>query len=170
MASYCAASDVAILTPMLTGGASNFSASTQPTLTQVEELIRDVAADLNAHMRMAGYSGSVVEGTDLYRSLKRLNTIGAAGMAEITRIVDTLSAGERSRGQVLWRMYERQREALLARDLSSLGMGLDTVGPYAGGALVSDKEKDEKDSDVVAPRFKRGKFRFSRLLEEGEDL
>lgn len=160
MGSYCSSSDVAILTPVLTRGASDFGPDTQPTKAQVETMVRWVFGDIQARLGTAGYSGSAAEGSDLHAMLTWVNALGAAALAEQSRISDTISAGERTRGQVLWRMYESQVAGLVYLDLSKLGLPPDQAVPYAGGTSHSDKRQDEQDADVVQPRFRRGLFRY----------
>ena len=163
MGSYCSTSDVAILAPVLTRGASDFSASTQPTKSQVEKLIQWVFADIQTHLGTVGYVGSAASGTELFGTLTYLNALGAAALAEQTRISDTIGTGERTRAQVLWRMYEQQLSNLAYMDLTRMGLPEDEVVPYAGGTSWADKLQDARNVDVVQPRFKRDMFRIRRI-------
>lgn len=164
MASYCSACDVAAWTPMLTRGGSNFTTSTSPTLSQVNRFIQWITADMHTHFYSRGYSGSAASDAAMFDDLVMVNSLGAAAIAELSRVAGTVNVRERTRGQVLWQMYERQRDLLTDMDLSQAGFGIDIVGPYAGGTEVTDKEEDESDTNVLPPRFFREQFRAPGII------
>lgn len=159
MASYASACDVAAWTPMLTRGGSNFTTSTSPTLAQVNRFIQWITSDMHSFFYSEGYSGSAASDAAMFDQLVMVNALGAAATAELTRVAGTVTVRERTRGQVLWGMYEQQRGLLIGMDLSQAGFGIDTKSPYAGGTEVSDKQVDESDTNLTVPRFFREQFR-----------
>jgi len=169
MASYCSSCDVAAFAPMLTRGGSNFTTSTSPALAQVNRFIQWITADMHTHFYAEGYSGSAAADSTMYDQMIMVNALGAAATAELTRIAGTINLKERTRGQVLWRMYEQQRNALTQSDLSQAGFGIDNVGPYAGGTSISDKQLDETDTDLTTPRFFREQFRSPGTVFDSPD-
>lgn len=154
---------------MLTRGGSNFTSSTSPTLAQVQEMIQWIYSDMHTHFYAQGYAGSANSTAAMFDGLVMLNSLGAAAIAEMTRIMDTVRNQERTRGQVLWKMYERQRDIYAQMDLSQAGFQIDTVGPYAGGTEVSDKDIDESNSGLLTPRFFRNQFRGPGTIFRGPE-
>lgn len=170
MASYCSTSDVAALAPMLVRGGSDFTSSTSPTVEQVREFIRWVAADMHTLIYSRGYSGSAEPTATAYPVFTMVNALGAAALAEITRTMQTYRAEDRQRGVQLWRMYQDQMQLLLNSDLSQAGFSVDNVPPYAGGTEKADKEQDALNSLLVQPRFFRGQFRHPEVEIQETDV
>lgn len=74
--------------------------------------------------------------------------------AKFARLVD------KSVGDLKLNFSQRQAAyATLAKELEV--KGAQRVGvPYAGGISLSDKDKDQEDTDLVQPTFKRDQFSF----------
>ena len=116
-----------------------------------------IESQLNGH----GYSTPVASGTGAFDVLRDLNALFAAARVEMSRVNVTLGPGERVRGQVFDKMFWDQLAMFMSQDLTLLGLTRSTQGKlYVGGTSITEKQKQEKDSDRVEPRFHRGIGRF----------
>jgi len=165
MAGYCSSSDVAALCTTLTTSGSAFSASTQPTDTEVDAFISSGSTFINTLLKGHGYAvpGST---NDVFHTLTQANALYGAALAERSRTTTIVGPGENTRADMMWKDFERVMGYLGIEagslDLSSAGLGtVNEAGPYAGGISKSDVETVESDSDRVVPRFVRGQFRNS---------
>lgn len=81
----------------------------------------------------------------------------AARAAEILAAKYSGIADEKQVGPLRLKFSERSgRYSALAKQLWARASASSTVGPYAGGISVVDKQTKEADSDRVKPSFKRG--------------
>jgi hypothetical protein len=162
---YASSSDVASLTRNLLGSASIYSSDTRPKLQEIKTWLSSGCAIINARLEAAGYSTPVSDTAGVYEWLKSLNTYWAAAQAELSRVVETVAPGERTRGQLYYEYFWDDLDRLIEADLTELGLTRQSTGKmYAGGISVSDKQTHETDSDRVAPRFARELFRFPDTL------
>jgi hypothetical protein len=160
---YASAAQVVPLCQNLLGGASAFTTSSSPTLASVEMWLGQAYDTINVRLSGSGIQVPIAATTSLYGQLEMLNTLYAAGMAEMSRINVILSPGERTRGQVFLEMFWKQLGELgTAGDLSAVGGGgrSDMAPLYAGGVNAADKASIDANSKFVKPRFKRDMFRF----------
>jgi len=155
---YSSASDVAIYCPEMTDSGTTFTATTLPSLTQVNALIDRAYSRVNSRLAANGYSVPVTAGTTTYDELTDIEALYAAARAQGSRISSRIGPNERSKSDVLLEQHDKALKALLKRDLSRAGV-THTGKAYAGGISVDDKQAQEDDTDRVEPRFKTDQFR-----------
>ncbi len=155
---YASASDVAMYTPwLLEQGASNFTATSRPTLVSVNAWLDRGAAVIDSRLLAQGYSIPIETSATVYDELIDLNAIYAVSRAESTRMSSRVAITERSRSQAFKTQFDQELAALLKSDLSQAGVGY-TSQIKAGGLSKSDKRSECADPDRVQSRFQRGQF------------
>jgi hypothetical protein len=161
---YSATSDVADLCRSLLGPESDFSGNTVPSASAVVNWLADGYSIINAQLASVGFATPAASTAGIYQHLKHLNTLYAAGFAELSRVNTTVGPGERTRGQVFLDMFWKQCDKLEEYASSGDAGGLETdtgIGSiYAGGTSVATKATYESNTDRVVPRFTRNMFRF----------
>lgn len=158
---YASASHVAPFCYNLLDGASNFSASGQPSLASVNTFLQNAYDDINSRLNGCGYTTPVASTANYFGSLRDLSTWYAAARVEFTRINVTLSPDERTRAQVFQEMYEDGAAMLCQGDLTLAGLDRTSQGTlFVGGTKKSDKNTQISNSDRVAPSFFRGMQRW----------
>ncbi len=166
---YASASDVAGYCRNLLGSQANFTASTCPTLAQVNQWISSGCGTLEVQLSSYGYDVPFASGTRIYDELRDLNSLFAAARAEMSRSNVVLSPGERTRGQVFDEMFWKGMDRLKGRDLSLAGATRSTSGKlYVGGISDADKSTVVSDTDRTTPRFARGMFDTPGILQPAE--
>ncbi len=100
---YCALTAVRQLSPQRV-----YDANSKPTATQVENLIRDVAAEINGVLEGLGYEVPVAAAADAGRVLGHLNALEAASLAEEA----TFSVGDPNESGHARALHARYREKL----------------------------------------------------------
>ena len=153
---YTTSSSVAAFCSNLTQNASDFSASTTPTQSQVNNWITQGAQQIDTILRTKGFVPPS-SACDIYGQLGDLNTYYAVARAEKARTNVRLAPGERTRGQVFQKDFDEGLKALLAGDLSRAGLTYAHAG-YVGGISVSDKSSVESDGDREPMRFSKNQF------------
>lgn len=165
---YASASDVAALCQSLLGPNANFTTSTSPTLTEVSSWLSGGCAILEAKIASRGYAIPVTAATTAYDWIKDLNALYAAAKAESSRTAATVSVTERTRGQVFMKDFWDQLKQLISVDMTMMGLERDAEVPvYVGG--IDQDEKDDRADGMVAPRFRRGQFKFTGTLDPSAD-
>ena len=159
---YAAASNVAEYTPGLLEGGDNFTSSTKPTKTAVNRFVDAGYAIINGRLEGAGYSTPVAATATIYEQLVDLNSLYAAGRAEMVRMTARTAATERTRSQMFMDQFNSGMDALLKMNLARAGATRASAGAlYVGGISSSDKDARNADTDRVKPRFNRGQWRAS---------
>lgn len=170
---YASASDVGALCHNLLDSESSFSATTAPTLTDIESWLSSGCSIIEAQLGSWGYTTPVANTAGIFPWLTELNALWAAARAELSRTNITIGPGERTRGQVFEKMFWDGMRQLKEMDLTAGGVNRSSARAsiYGGGISKIDKDGQESDSDRVAPRFKRGQFTVwtSTPLEHEED-
>jgi len=154
---YASASQVATYCRNLLGSASAFSASTLPTLDEINTLLSSGCGIIEANLSARGYAVPAASSTGFYDVLSDLNAIYAVAQAEMARTNVVLGMGERTRGQVFEKEFWSRLETLLATDLSPY-LSVDTAHVYVGGISESVRDTYDDDTDRISPRFKRDMF------------
>ncbi len=161
---YTAASAVAALTKNLVGG-KNFTDSSCPTLTQVDDWLSTGCSLIEVELANHGYD-AIPATSRAYGLAAQVNAVYAAWMAERSRNNARGAAGERTRADLFREDYERLLKTLINADLSRLGVPLlgstdsaTAATPYAGGIHADDKATVASDTNRVRPRFGRDMFR-----------
>ena len=162
-AAYASASDVAFLCRNLLASASGFSTSTSPTLTAINGWLSSGCGIIETQLNAWGYATPVSENVALFDWLRHLNTLFAAGYAELSRLNITVSPGERTRGQLFLDQFNAGLKSLQSLDLimvgaSALDTGITHLGAFVGGVSVSNKATHVADGDRVKPKFYVGVF------------
>lgn len=164
--SYSSASDVAALCRNLIAPSKAFTLSTCPTLTEVNTWLSSGCSQIELKLATCGYSTPAASGTVIYDHLGHLNTIYAAGWAHNSRMTATVTADERVVGDRYLSAFKEGLGELCENDLTLAG--LSRVGSrdlYAGGISVSDKQRQEADTDRVSPRFFRNIHTFPGTID-----
>jgi hypothetical protein len=165
---YAATSDVADLCRSLLGSEyPDFESNSTPCASAVVNWLGDGYAIINAQLAAQGYVTPVASTIGLYQHLKQMDTLYAAGFAELSRVNVTVGPGERTRGQVYLDMFWKQCE-MLEKYIGGGGGGASGMVPdatlagtiYTGGTSVADHDANEAATDRVTPRFKRDMFKF----------
>ena len=135
--------------------------STSPNLDAVEVWLSSGCGVLESTLASMGYSVPVATDTVLWSWLRHLNTLFAAAYAEMSRVNTTISAGERTRGQIYLAQFNDSLKNLQNMNLSAMGATENTAGGmtmFVGGISNASKETYQQDSDRVKPRFFKGLF------------
>lgn len=157
MGGYCSSSDVAALTPNLVNAASDYSASTVPTQTQLNTWISAGSSLIDNALKSRGYAVPTDTTTSPFIQLRDLNTLYAAAKAEMARANTRLAPGERTRGQVFAEDFRKGLEDFFQQDLSLAGLTHTNYG-YVGGISEDERITVEDDTNRTPMRFTRGKF------------
>lgn len=158
---YSSASDVAAYTPnLLDSGHDNFTSTTRPTKSQVERYLSAACGMIETRLNAAGYTTPVTAGTVAYDLVSDLESLYAAGRAEMVRMTARVAATERTRSQMFMDQFNNGLDTLLQMDLSRAGISHQSR-LYAGGISVSDKSAVDADTDRVPTRFSKGQFRHA---------
>ncbi|MBU2249256.1 MAG: hypothetical protein KKD77_21085 [Gammaproteobacteria bacterium] len=166
---YCATTKVAALCRNLISNAPDFTETTDPPRDDVLSWLDSGYATINAYLATRGYDTPVAATVGVYDALADLNGLYAAARAEMSRSNVVLSPGERTRGQVFLEMFNYELERLCKMDLSLAGMTRSTSGKlYAGGISDADKDLAMSDTDRTTPRFSRGMFDMTGILQPAE--
>lgn len=162
---YASSCDVAALTFNLTGGASDFSSSTSPNLTQVNSYLSAGCSLIESTIGQRGY-GAIGATSQAYGMATQINALFGAYLAESSRTNSRVAPGERTRADAFRKAYLDMLDILKTLDLSRLGVS-QSGQEYTGGVTVSDKEIRESNADAVQPRFSRGMFRNRSTIQPG---
>ena len=158
--SYAAASDVAQYTPgLLDSGHDNFTARSRPTKKAVERFLSAGCALIEGRIQMAGFDIPVPGAAAIYDTVVDLESMYAAGRAEMVRMSSRVAATERTRYQMFFDQFNKGLDMLMKGDLSRAGVSGMSSDVYIGGISESDIDTVDSDSDRVKPRFDRGQFR-----------
>jgi len=158
---YTTSSSVAAYCSNLTQNASDFSASTTPTQSQVNNWIAQGANQIDTVLATKGYTPPANSACNIYGQLGDLNTYYAVARAEKARTNVRLAPGERTRGQVFQKDFDDGIKLLLASDLSRAGLTYGHLG-YVGGISVADKTAVQSDGDREPMRFSKDQFKNPR--------
>jgi len=91
-----------------------YSETSKPTAGQVEQLLEDVAGEIDTVLSAAGYTVPITAPATLLSTVTRLNAIGAAAMAHMGMFPESVGAGPTSDlGSRLWKMYTDGLERLV---------------------------------------------------------
>jgi hypothetical protein len=77
---YCTVLDVNVLAPQVP-----FTDTSKPSLSQVTDIIEDVALEMDARLANIGYTVPVVSGAKSLKLLRRICAYGALGLAQLSR-------------------------------------------------------------------------------------
>lgn len=157
---YAAASHVAMYTPGLLRGETNFTATTRPTKAAVEWFLSAGYDVINGRVAAAGYTTPVPATATFYTEIVDLEALFGAARAEMAQLTAGVSRTERTRSQAFEETFNKRLDALLTQDLSRAGLTY-TSKLYAGGISRADKTATDADTDRVQGRFARGQFRHA---------
>jgi len=104
---YCDVGDVNEHLPHRT-----FTATSRPSIRQLEDQIIDIAGEINAELRALEYSPPLT-GMDDRKVLRRINAFGAAGFAERAALAATPSADRAAVNEIIAE-FTRMMESLRA--------------------------------------------------------
>jgi len=135
--------------------ARTFGTATVPTLVQVEALLDDTAAQINAVLKRYGYAVPVATGTDpeAFAWLRSANSAGAAALALNTVPGEALDPETpdpiRIRRQGLWAELNAVLKAIREGELPATR----TVSSYVSKAYAGSQQ--DEDGNATEPIFKR---------------
>jgi hypothetical protein len=125
--SYCMITDVQALNPKRT-----YNTTSTPTSSQVNTLIDLIAGKIDTVLLSLGYSGTISGPAELLDSLKLLNALGAAALAEMGMFPEISEKGSTPHWKALQQMYEDGLEALKNGELPDSMKELISDGSVAG--------------------------------------
>jgi hypothetical protein len=131
---YCLIADVSGLLAQRT-----FSATTKPTITQVNTFISDIAAEIDTALLSRGLTAPATTPTDFVTHLKQVNAMGAAALAEQAMFPEAGGMGSTPNSKRLWEMYQAALKALKADPLPS-SMDSALPGGYATECAEGDND------------------------------
>ncbi len=134
-----------------------FSASTIPSLSQVEEFITDTYYDIGTKLMAYGYS-NIQTDADVIGALQHYNALGACAKVELTQPSVGYKAGENTRYDRFYIEFEKVDKLIQSQGFERMGATRSyelSAGLSAGGISISDKETIEDDSDHPAYFFTR---------------
>ena len=151
----------------------SFSASTQPTSTEVADWLTEGWRQINGVVLGYGYevpSAPASMDADLRGALQKFNIWWACAQAEYSQPSAGFSEGQGNRGDMFMEMFWGSLDGMppqgIRRVVSSdafqrLGATKTrelSSGLSAGGVSVSDKQTIETDTDMEQYAFRRGQF------------
>ena len=149
-----------------------FSASTIPTLSQVEEFITDIYYDMGLKLVSYGYAQSQTD-ANVLGALQRYNTFGACAQVELTQPSVGYKGGENTRYDRFFKEYEKFDKFVQSVGFSRLGATKSfelSAGLSAGGISIDDKETIETDSDFEPYMFTKDKMSHIGNLANEENI
>lgn len=162
--SYGSVAGVAVYVARLTTDGGSFTASTRPTLAQVEGFLDQQSAVLNGWIAQAGYNVPITQ-SDAALILARYANIGAAGLVELTQAAaGYASDGEDSRENRFLSEFARAEAWIKSGALAALGVGQNTVGPGLSGLSVGGRSATGAQ---LKPIFTRTSFGNNPSGERG---
>ena len=99
---YCTITEVRGLNPKRT-----YSASTNPSTTEVEEFIDRISDEIDVILQGRGFTTPVTSPTELASYLVHVNAYGAAAIAEQSMFTEPIGPGATPHGTVLWQQYQQ---------------------------------------------------------------
>lgn len=162
---YAETKSVVALCRNILQGVTDFTASTAPSIDEVEMWLSSGCSIIEARLSGEGYSVPPTTTAVVYDWLAQLNSLYAASFAEMSRVNVTLGPGERTRGQVFEKMFWDGLDRLCNTDLTLVGLSrISDDKIYVGGTTETQKEIWEDDTDRVTPRLKRGMFNLEGTI------
>ncbi len=137
-----------------------FSASTIPSLTQVEEFITDAYYEIGVMLTNYGYSDTQA-GTKIVGVLQHYNALGACAKVELTQPSVGYKAGENTRYDRFFKEFGKLKDLIESPAFERMGAGKSnalSAGLSAGGISISDKEDIETDTDFEHYTFTKSQF------------
>jgi hypothetical protein len=119
MATYGSETGVEAINAHRTDG---YTATTNPSSTQVEGFLSDGYAHINMMLAKAGYAVPVASSAACYGVLVTLNNLYAAAQAEEAVNVSSAGLDGEARSAVLWQRYHDGLAELLTGDLTLAGL------------------------------------------------
>lgn len=155
---YSSPSDVASVAAHLANSGCDFTASTNPTFTQVAAYLSTGCAIIEARIGTRGY-GAIPTDSPAYGLATAANTFYGAWQSELSRISAAVNRMENTRDDRFKRAFESMLDMLTGMDLSVMGVSRSRSysPPYMGGLRQTDKDEND-DGDIVQSRFLRGQF------------
>jgi len=124
---YCDIDDLKVHNPKRT-----YSANTTPTEDQVNELIDQVAADIDNALQSQGYTVPATSPANFVEHLKWVNAMGAAALAEMGMFPES-QVGATPHGNALYKVYKDKLDALRRGEIPAElapGSSSSPVGSY----------------------------------------
>jgi hypothetical protein len=126
MATYGSETGVEAINAHLKGG---YTTTSVPTSAQIAGFLDDGYSAINSRLAVLGYAVPVPSGATCYNAIVRLNNLFAAATAEEAVNISTAEPEGETRSQRLWRRYESEFKALLAGDLTLVGLSKSSSAP-----------------------------------------
>ena len=146
---YSSASNVAEYTPGLLDTGSDFSTTTTPTKVAVERFLSAGCSLIHLRFEAAGYTTPITGTAAVYSQVVDLETLYAAGRAEMVRMTARVTAGERTRSQMFNDRFNKGLDQLLKMDLSLGLMAYKLQEPSRIGRIM----RKLKDQPVYFAKF-----------------
>jgi hypothetical protein len=153
--SYGTAAGVGALTPIYTNGSGTFDTTTQPTLTQLEGMIDQVSAMMNAVLAASGFAIPVTQ-ADIKLMLDMFVNQEAASIVEGINGSGRFGPSDKSGG--------KSRFELISADVNSfiqtMAAGFERMGAtrtYSALEGIAYRDSDD-NGNQINPIFQRGAF------------
>lgn len=135
---YCSLADVQALSPKWT-----YNETSQPTSTQVEALITQIAAEIDVALAFNGQTVPVTEPASFVSGLRYINAYGAAALAEHGMFPDSSEKGSTPHWKALWETYREWLKELKTGKLPA------TLQPSQVGSYYTDVADQDEFPDPV---------------------
>jgi hypothetical protein len=147
---------------MLTGG--TFTASTKPTLTQVEGFLDQMSARLNGWLAQAGYNYPISNSTG-FLILSNFANLGAAGLCELVQASGGWDANDENRRENKFLAeFEKAEAYIKSGALAAVGAPQDNAGGPLFGLSVGGRTRG---AGRLQPIFTRTGFGNQPTVENG---
>lgn len=130
-----------------------YNETSKPTAGQEEQLLEDVAGEIDTVLSAAGYTVPITAPAALLSTVTRLNAIGAAAMAHMGMFPESVGAGPTSDlGSRLWKMYTDGLERLV--DAGKAGATGTTGTAVSARSYQVDNPTETAAAQSLFPRSK----------------
>jgi hypothetical protein len=130
-----------------------YNDTSSPSAAQVEQLLEDVAGEIDTVLSAAGYTVPITAPATLLAAVTRLNALGAAAMAHMGMFPEAVGAGPTSDlGSRLWTMYTDGLERLV--EAGKAGASGTTGAAVSARSYQVDNPTDTAAAQSLFPRAK----------------
>lgn len=152
--SYCTTTDIQALNPTRT-----YSATSKPTLTQVQTYIDQIAGEIDSILKGRGLATPITIPAEFVTFLKQLNAVGAAALAERAMFPEAQGMmGSTSASAMHWRQYQDGIKWLKEGQMPSDVDGDGTALPFSFFSDSISRDTEPKDDyDWQRPKFGKNK-------------
>jgi hypothetical protein len=150
--SYCFLTDVNTINVQRT-----YNGNDKPTGTQVNTMIVDIAALMDARLNAIGFTVPITNAPISLALLKIINALGAAAMAEEAIYEGSATTDVRPKYVDLWKRYEAEMKRIeVNRLLLSDATWTEVTSTYPTPGNLTSYHQENPSADGLEPRFEMG--------------